>query len=92
MPRPAVPDVAKWFAVVTYFVKCCELELELIQTQMTQKPMLRAEVYGPDMPRPAVPDVAKWFAVVTYFVKCCVLSVITIRYSFDIGISEIKKH
>jgi hypothetical protein len=44
------------------------------------------------MPRPAVPDVAKWFAVVTYFVKCCVLSVITIRYSFDIGISEIKKH
>jgi hypothetical protein len=24
----------------------CELELELIQTQMTQKPMLRAEVYA----------------------------------------------
>ena len=25
---------------------CAELELELIQTQMTQKPMLRAEVYA----------------------------------------------
>jgi hypothetical protein len=25
---------------------CTELELELIQTQMTQKPMLRAEVYA----------------------------------------------
>jgi len=25
-------------------VSCCELELELIQTQMAQKPMLRAEV------------------------------------------------
>jgi len=25
---------------------CSELELELIQTQMTQKPMLRAEVYA----------------------------------------------
>ena len=24
----------------------CELELELIQTQMAQKPMLRAEVYA----------------------------------------------
>jgi hypothetical protein len=28
------------------FVSCLELELELIQTQMTQKPMLRAEVYA----------------------------------------------
>ena len=26
-----------------------ELELELIQTQMTQKPMLRAEVYAHDL-------------------------------------------
>jgi len=25
---------------------CMELELELIQTQMAQKPMLRAEVYA----------------------------------------------
>ena len=30
-----------------YSICCCfELELELIQTQMTQKPMLRAEVYA----------------------------------------------
>jgi len=27
-------------------VEVAELELELIQTQMTQKPMLRAEVYA----------------------------------------------
>jgi hypothetical protein len=28
------------------YTKSIELELELIQTQMTQKPMLRAEVYA----------------------------------------------
>ena len=28
------------------FFFCVELELELIQTQMTHKPMLRAEVYA----------------------------------------------
>ena len=27
-------------------IRALELELELIQTQMTQKPMLRAEVYA----------------------------------------------
>ena len=33
--------IASWTWDVTH-----ELELELIQTQMTQKPMLRAEVYA----------------------------------------------
>ena len=37
-------------SVVVFDSNCCcvrfELELELIQTQMAQKPMLRAEVYA----------------------------------------------
>ena len=41
---PATSDVACIGATV--IEKELELELELIQTQMTQKPMLRAEVYA----------------------------------------------
>ena len=33
-------------ARTTHVLSFLELELELIQTQMTQKPMLRAEVYA----------------------------------------------
>ena len=40
--RTAV-GVARWFSLAPLVF---ELELELIQTQMTQKPMLRAEVYA----------------------------------------------
>jgi hypothetical protein len=40
-PLFVVPRLAKLGSYQT-----CELELELIQTQMTQKPMLRAEVYA----------------------------------------------
>ena len=40
--RPSGP----WLAAARRWVKQLELELELIQTQMAQKPMLRAEVYA----------------------------------------------
>jgi len=33
-------------AIVTIYSRVVQLELELIQTQMAQKPMLRAEVYA----------------------------------------------
>ena len=35
-----------WLRLLAVVVVMLELELELIQTQMAQKPMLRAEVYA----------------------------------------------
>ena len=43
---PYLPDLSVNDSLFQVQHRCYELELELIQTQMTQKPMLRAEVYA----------------------------------------------
>ena len=49
----------------TIYTVDTELELELVQTQMTQKPMLRAELYARAIPYPypqfQVLFVRSWF-------------------------------
>jgi hypothetical protein len=44
--RKAPLTIWKWDSQMKEYMNDFKLELELIQTQMTQKPMLRAEVYA----------------------------------------------